>query len=123
MGDESGKLAVFAGDRSEEFAARMAGESYAAGGIRTTVAATRAATDEQLTAHVAHLVAETVGDARKQWAEVFSRDRADLGPAHARRQAIDAIDRYGPASRSRPAGGSPTFERRPPAAERDGIRL
>ena len=33
---------VFAGDRSEEFAARMAGESYAAGGIRTTVAATRA---------------------------------------------------------------------------------
>ena len=36
----------------------MAGESYAAGGIRTTVAATRAATDEQLTSHVAHLVAE-----------------------------------------------------------------
>ena len=49
---------VFAGDRSEEFAARMAGESYAAGGIRTTVAATRAASDEQLTAHVARLVAE-----------------------------------------------------------------
>ncbi len=36
----------------------MAGEPYAAGGIRTTVAATRAATDEQLTAHVARLVAE-----------------------------------------------------------------
>ena len=49
---------VFAGDRSSEFAARMAGESYAAGGIRTTVAATRAATDEQLTSHVARLVAE-----------------------------------------------------------------
>ena len=49
---------VFAGDRSREFAARMAGESYSAGGIRTTVAATRAATDEQLTAHVARLVAE-----------------------------------------------------------------
>ena len=49
---------VFAGDRAEEFAARMAGESYAAGGIRTTVAATRAATDEQLTVHVAGLVAE-----------------------------------------------------------------
>ncbi len=31
---------VFAGDRAAEFAARMAGESYAAGGIRTTVAAT-----------------------------------------------------------------------------------
>lgn len=49
---------VFAGDRSEEFAARMAGRPYAAGGIRTTVAATRAATDEQLTAHVGRLVAE-----------------------------------------------------------------
>ena len=49
---------VFAGDRAPEFAARMAGESYAAGGIRTTVAATRAATDEQLTSHVARLVAE-----------------------------------------------------------------
>lgn len=49
---------VFAGDRAEEFAARMTGTPYAAGGIRTTVAATRAATDEQLTSHVARLVAE-----------------------------------------------------------------
>jgi len=49
---------VFAGDRGAEFAARMAGESYAAGGIRTTVAATRAATDEQLTSHVGRLVQE-----------------------------------------------------------------
>jgi len=49
---------VFAGDRGQEFAARMAGERYAAGGIRTTVAATRAATDEQLTAGVARHVTE-----------------------------------------------------------------
>ena len=49
---------VFAGDRGPEFAARMAGEEYAAGGIRTTVTATRLATDEQLTAHVARLVKE-----------------------------------------------------------------
>jgi imidazolonepropionase len=41
---------VFAGDRAAEFAARMAGSSYAAGGIRTTVEATRAATDGQLRA-------------------------------------------------------------------------
>jgi imidazolonepropionase len=40
---------VFAGDRSAEFAARMAGEPYAAGGIRTTVAATRAAGAAELT--------------------------------------------------------------------------
>ncbi|MDT3439856.1 MULTISPECIES: imidazolonepropionase [unclassified Pseudofrankia] len=39
---------VFAGDRSAEFAARMAGARYSGGGIATTVAATRRATDEQL---------------------------------------------------------------------------
>jgi imidazolonepropionase len=49
---------VFSGDRAQEFAARMTGEPYSAGGIRTTVAATRAATDEQLMSHVARLVAE-----------------------------------------------------------------
>ena len=49
---------VFAGDRSADFEARMTGEPYTAGGIRTTVAKTRAATDEQLTSHVARLVAE-----------------------------------------------------------------
>ena len=49
---------VFAGDRSADFVARMSGSAYAAGGIRTTVAATRAATDEQLTGHVARLVQE-----------------------------------------------------------------
>ena len=49
---------VFAGDRAEEFAARMEGTPYRAGGIRTTVAATRAAPDEVLAASVARLVAE-----------------------------------------------------------------
>jgi imidazolonepropionase len=39
---------VFAGDRTAEFDARMRGERYAAGGIQTTVAATRGATDEEL---------------------------------------------------------------------------
>lgn len=39
---------VFGGERSAEFAARMAGQKYAAGGIRSTVAATRSATDAQL---------------------------------------------------------------------------
>jgi imidazolonepropionase len=40
---------VFAGDRADEFAARMAGRPYSAGGIGSTVAATRAATTDQLT--------------------------------------------------------------------------
>ncbi|MBA2573621.1 MAG: imidazolonepropionase [Nocardioidaceae bacterium] len=49
---------VFAGDRAEEFAARVEGRPYSAGGIRTTVSATRAATDEALSANVARLVNE-----------------------------------------------------------------
>ena len=49
---------VFAGDRAEEFAARMEGRPYSAGGIRTTVAATRAAPDELLAMQAARLVAE-----------------------------------------------------------------
>ncbi len=49
---------VFAGDRSAEFAARMSGAAYTGGGIATTVAATRAATDEELRANLARLVAE-----------------------------------------------------------------
>jgi imidazolonepropionase len=39
---------VFAGDRAEEFAARMAGAPYEAGGIRVTTEATRAASDAEL---------------------------------------------------------------------------
>ncbi len=49
---------VFAGERSAEFEARMTGEPYAAGGIRTTVAATRAANDEELLANATRLVDE-----------------------------------------------------------------
>jgi imidazolonepropionase len=49
---------VFGGDRAEEFAARMAGHRYEAGGIRSTVAATRAATDDELRARLAGFVAE-----------------------------------------------------------------
>jgi imidazolonepropionase len=39
---------MFAGDRSQEFAARMAGVPYSAGGIKVTTAATRSASDDQL---------------------------------------------------------------------------
>ena len=49
---------VFAGDRSAEFAARMAGERYDGGGIAGTVAATRAASDDALRAALAARVAE-----------------------------------------------------------------
>ncbi|MGH3373660.1 MAG: imidazolonepropionase [Actinoallomurus sp.] len=49
---------VFAGERAEEFAARMSGRPYAAGGIRTTVERTRAASDDDLRANVRRVVAE-----------------------------------------------------------------
>jgi imidazolonepropionase len=49
---------VFAGDRGGEFAARMAGERYDGGGIGVTVAATRAASDEDLRALLAARIAE-----------------------------------------------------------------
>lgn len=49
---------VFAGNRADEFASRMAGVPYAAGGIRTTVGATRAASDAQLLANATALRAE-----------------------------------------------------------------
>jgi imidazolonepropionase len=49
---------MFAGDRAAEFSARMEGKPYSAGGIKTTVAATRVASDEQLTSNLRRLVAE-----------------------------------------------------------------
>ncbi|MGX6605923.1 imidazolonepropionase [Micromonosporaceae bacterium Da 78-11] len=49
---------VFAGDRAAEFGARMAGEPYTGGGIRTTVGATREASDDSLRRSAGRLVAE-----------------------------------------------------------------
>ncbi|MEW2315697.1 imidazolonepropionase [Streptomyces bauhiniae] len=51
---------VFAGDRTAEFNARMSGRAYSAGGIRTTVAATRAASDAELEANLARHLAEAL---------------------------------------------------------------
>jgi imidazolonepropionase len=49
---------VFAGDRAAEFEARMSGTPYDGGGIAATVAATRAAGDDELRARLARLLAE-----------------------------------------------------------------
>lgn len=51
---------IFAGDRTAEFEARMAGESYSAGGIAVSVNATRAASDYDLTRMAMGRVAEAV---------------------------------------------------------------
>jgi imidazolonepropionase len=49
---------MFGGERSEEFAHRMQGMPYAAGGIATTVAATRQASEDQLRANAQKLIQE-----------------------------------------------------------------
>ncbi len=59
---DSHSHAVFAGDRSAEFAARMAGQRYDGGGIAATVAATRAADDE----HLARRLGALLGEMRAQ---------------------------------------------------------
>lgn len=53
--------------------------------------------------NTAHLVADSAEEARQQWIDIFGRDRADLGPTHAARRALEDIDRYGP----RPAARRP----------------
>jgi imidazolonepropionase len=49
---------VFAGDRGAEFVARMTGQPYDGGGIGVTVAATRDASDDELTRLLASRIAE-----------------------------------------------------------------
>jgi hypothetical protein len=90
-------------------------------GDHTGAAAAYVAMTRGREANVAHLVAEDLEDARTQWIEVFNRDRADLGPAHARRQAIDAIDRYGPDGRRRFAAVRPSTPS--PAVRIDALGL
>ena len=46
--------------------------------------------------NTAHLVATSPEEARQQWIETFTRDRADLGPAQAADRAAEDVDRYGP---------------------------
>ena len=45
--------------------------------------------------NTAHLVADSVDEAQRQWIDIFSRDRADLGPAHAAQAALKAMERDG----------------------------
>lgn len=55
---ESHSHLVFAGDRSEEFSARMQGKAYEAGGIRSTIEQTRAASSGELAANARNLLGE-----------------------------------------------------------------
>jgi imidazolonepropionase len=62
---------VFAGDRGDEFVARMAGAPYEAGGILRTVSATREADDQSLRRSLRHRRAEALRNGIT-WVEVKS---------------------------------------------------
>jgi imidazolonepropionase len=83
---------VFAGDRSADFEARMDGRAYSTGGIRTTVAATRAATDEQLAAQVARHVDEML---RQGTTTVETKSGYGL-TVHDESRALAAAQRFTP---------------------------
>ena len=53
--------AIFAGDRLNDFLARMNGTKYASGGISTTVKATRNASEDELRSHLQNIIAEFTG--------------------------------------------------------------
>lgn len=85
---------IFAGDRSAEFAARMAGEKYSAGGIATTVAATRAASDEELEANLVHLLDQATRSGTTTF-EIKSGYGLDLADEI---RALEIIGRHTPES-------------------------
>lgn len=78
---------AFAGDRSDEFAARMAGESYSAGGILSTVAHTRAASDVDLAASVRRLADEAL---RQGTTTLESKSGYGLS-VHDERRSLEAV--------------------------------
>jgi len=98
-------------------------QAHVAIGDTTGAAAAYVAMTRGRRGNTAHLVADTVEEARKQWVEVFGRDRADLGPAHAKRKAIEAVDRYGSQKRPRTVDETVVEARRPVPAPGGGIRF
>ncbi len=83
---------VFGGDRADEFEARMAGVPYAAGGIRRTVAATRAATDDDLRARLAGFVAELHAQGTTTFEVKTGYDLTVAGEARLARLAAEVTD-------------------------------
>ncbi|MEI7056540.1 MobF family relaxase [Nocardioides sp. CCNWLW239] len=79
--------------------------AHVAVGTHTTATAAYVGMTRGRDRNVAHVVAESVEEARLQWVQVFSRDRADLGPAHAAQRAADDIERFGPRAKQRASAG------------------
>ncbi|GAB3117640.1 imidazolonepropionase [Streptomyces calidiresistens] len=98
---------LFAGDRTEEFRARMAGRPYAAGGIRTTVAATRAASDAELAAgldrHLAELLRQgtTTVETKSGYGLTVGDEARALRLAAARTEEVTFLGAHVPAPEHR----------------------
>jgi exodeoxyribonuclease V alpha subunit len=69
-------------------------EAHLAVGEHTSAASAYVGMTRGRTANTAHLVADTIDDAREQWVAVFARGGADLGPARAAELATREADRY-----------------------------
>ena len=72
------------------------GEGHVALGEHTSASSAYVGMTRGRETNLAHLVATNIDDARRQWDEAFSRDRADLGPGHAARRAAAEVERYAP---------------------------
>jgi len=83
---------VFAGDRADEFEARMAGVPYAAGGIRRTVAATRTASDDELRTRLAGFVRELHAQGTTTFEVKTGYDLTVAGEERSARLAAEVTD-------------------------------
>ncbi|HEU5043702.1 MAG TPA: MobF family relaxase [Nocardioidaceae bacterium] len=97
-------------------------------GEHTGAAAAYVAMTRGRETNTAHLVADSLQDARGQWIQTFTRDRADLGPAHAAKLAARESAKYAngrPLGRSRYVSRSrrPASARPAPGAARGGSPL
>ncbi|MDP9092106.1 MAG: relaxase domain-containing protein [Actinomycetota bacterium] len=68
--------------------------AHASLGEQSTAASAYVAMTRGRDTNTAHLVADTVEEAREQWVAIFARERADLGPAHAGDLAASQASRY-----------------------------
>lgn len=64
-------------------------------GEHTSAASAYVAMTRGRVGNIVHIVADDFDDARRQWDDVFGRDRSDLGPAVAAQRAHEEVDRYG----------------------------
>lgn len=88
--------------------------AHVAVGAQTSAKSAYVAMTRGRESNVAHMVAGSIEEARLQWIQVFGRDRADLGPAHAAQRAAEDIERYGSRGMARYVRNPMRQQMRPP---------